>query len=161
MEDHPIVTRILKVLEEAGAWHEHFSHEPVRTSEEAAELRPGYSLRQGAKALIVRTRMAGGGRQFVMLVVPGDARFDSARVKQALGAKDLRFATPDEVAELTGGVEPGGVPPFGNLFGLPVVTDRSLYENDTIIFNASRTHSIAMRTKDYRALLAPLVASIV
>lgn len=159
--DHPIAGRILTVLDQDGAWHEHFAHAAVRTSEEAAQLRPGYGMRQGAKALIVRARYRGGERGFVMLVVPGDARFDSAKAKVALDAKDLRFATPEEVAELTDGVEPGGVPPFGNLFGLPVVTDPSLYENETIIFNASRTHSIAMRSADYRRLVAPLIASIV
>lgn len=161
MGDHPIVDRILKLLETAGAWHEHFSHEPVRTSEEAARLRPGYSLHEGAKALIVRTRPADGGQRFAMLVVPGDARFNSAQVRRVLDAKDVRFATPEEVAELTEGVELGGVPPFGNLFGLPVVTDPSLYDHETMIFNASRTHSIAMRTKDYRVLVEPRVAAIV
>ena len=159
--DHPIAERILAVLDEDGAWHEHFAHAPVRTSEEAARLRPGYTLRQGAKALLVRVRYRGGARGFVMLVVPGDARFDSAKAKEALDAKDLRFATPDEVAELTDGVEPGGVPPFGNLFGLPVVTDPSLYDQPTIIFNAGRTYSIAMRSADYRRLVNPRVAPIV
>jgi Ala-tRNA(Pro) deacylase len=159
--DHPIAERILAVLAENGAWHEHFAHAPVRTSEEAAQLRPGYRLRQGTKALIVRVRYRGGARGFVMLVVPGDAKFDSAKVKEALNAKDIRFATPEEVRELTDGVEPGGVPPFGNLFGLPVVTDPGIYDNDVIIFNASRTHSIAMRSADYRRLVRPVVARIV
>ena len=159
--DHPIAARIIDILSQDGAWHEHFAHEPVRTSEEAARLRPGYGLQQGAKALIVRARYRGGARGFVMLVVPGDARFDSAKAKTALDAKDLRFATPEEVADLTGGVEPGGVPPFGNLFGLPVVSDPELYENTTIIFNASRTHSIAMRSADYRRLVNPRVAAII
>ncbi len=159
--DHPIAERILAMLDEDGAWHEYFAHAPVRTSEEAARLRPGYTLRQGAKALLVRVRYRSGARGFVMLVVPGDARFDSAKAKEALDAKDLRFATPDEVAELTDGVEPGGVPPFGNLFGLPVVTDPSLYAQPTIIFNAGRTYSIAMRSADYRRLVNPRVAPIV
>jgi len=158
--DHPIAARILDLLSQDGAWHQHFAHAPVRTSEEAARLRPGYRLSQGAKALIVRARYGGGARGFVMLVVPGDARFDTGKVKAALGAKDLRFATAEEVADLTGGVEPGGVPPFGNLFGLRVVSDPRLYEHDTIIFNASRTHSIAMRSSDYRRLVDPEVADI-
>lgn len=159
--DHPIAGQILQILEQDGAWHEHFSHAAVRTSEEASRLRPGYDMRQGAKALIVRARLRGGDRRFIMLIVPGDARFNSAKTKAALDAKDLRFATPEEVADLTDGVEPGGVPPFGNLFGLSVVADPSLFSNDTIIFNASRTHSIAMRAADYRRLVNPEVAEIV
>jgi len=47
---HPVTGQILQLLQNDGCWYETFSHAPVRTSEEAAATRPGYSLRQGAKA---------------------------------------------------------------------------------------------------------------
>ncbi len=158
--EHPIAQEIIDELHQHDCWVENFEHEPVRTSEQAAELRPGYSLAQGAKAIIIRAKIPVEGKRFVMLVMPGDRKFDSAKVKLALGSKDIRFATEEEVGEITGGVKPGGVPPFGNLFGLMVVCDPSLFENEKIIFNAGRNISIAMRSTDYRNLVQPSVKEI-
>ena len=161
MSEHPVGQRIIDLLEDRQMWYETFEHEPVRTSEEAASLRPGYSLRQGAKALIVRAKISGQGKQFLMLVMPADEKLDSGKAKKTLNAKELRFATEAEVEDLTDGVMPGGVPPFGNLFGLQVVSDPSLFANERIIFNAGRTCSIAMRSADYRLLVSPTITSIV
>jgi len=98
--------------------------------------------------------------KFVMLVLPADLRFDNSKVKSFLGAKDLRFASEEEIGEITGGVQPGAVPPFGNLFGLEVVADPALFENDKIVFNAGdRCFSVAMNSEDYKRLVVPQVTS--
>lgn len=159
--EHPIAQKIISLLNQHNCWFEQFEHEPVRTSEEAAALRDDYSLQQGAKAIIIRAKIPNEGKRFVMLVIPADQKFDSAKVKQALGSKDIRFATEDEVIAITKGVKPGGVPPFGSLFGIAVISDHSLYENERIIFNAGRTISIAMKSADYRDLVKPKVEKIV
>jgi prolyl-tRNA editing enzyme YbaK/EbsC (Cys-tRNA(Pro) deacylase) len=65
------------------------------------------------------------------------------------------------VVEITGGVKPGGVPPFGNRFGLQVVCDPSLFGNEKIVFNAGRTTSIGMMSADYRRFVDPVVAEII
>jgi Ala-tRNA(Pro) deacylase len=58
-------------------------------------------------------------------------------------------------------VEPGGVPPFGNLFDLGVIADQELFGNEKIVFNAGdRRFSVAMKSEDYRQLANPVVASI-
>jgi prolyl-tRNA editing enzyme YbaK/EbsC (Cys-tRNA(Pro) deacylase) len=158
MTHHDVVSKILSLLVASNCWHETFEHEPVRTSEEAARTRPGYTLHQGAKAMIVKAK--GPETRFAMLVLPADLRFDNAKVKAALKAKDVRFATEQEVLELTGGVLPGAVPPFGNLFGLEVVADPSLFENERIVFNAGdRSFSVAMRSEDYKRIVAPQVTA--
>jgi len=96
-----------------------------------------------------------------MLVLPGVSRFDVNRVKQLFEAKDIRFATEQEVDDLTIGVKPGGVPPFGNLFGLEVIVDPRLLENEKIIFNAGdKSFSVGMYSKDYLQLVDPQVVSI-
>ncbi len=159
---HPIVSQILDQLKVNNCWHETFEHEPVRTSDEAADLRDGYSLHQGAKAILIRVKITNTEKRFVMLVVPGDARFDSDKVKKLLGAKNIRFATEVEVAEITGGVLPGGVPPFGNLFGLEVIVDPTLLENEKIIFNAGdKSFSVGMKSVDYVKLVEPQIAEII
>ncbi|MGH7868047.1 MAG: YbaK/EbsC family protein [Candidatus Dormibacteraceae bacterium] len=161
LEEHSIGQQIVKLLRENDCWFETFEHEPVRTSEEAAQIRDGYSLRQGAKALIIRAAIAGQGKKFLMLVVPGDRRFDEDKVKLLLNAKNIRFATEEEVESITEGVKPGGVPPFGNLFNLEVISDSSLYDMEKIVFNAGRTFSIAVKPADYQRLVEPQVAGIV
>lgn len=162
MEYHPTVNKIISLLEVNNCWFETFEHGPVRTSEEAAKIRTGYSLHQGAKAIIVKVYFVGNTDKFVMLVVPGDLRFDSQKVNQILKAKNLRFATEKEVLQITGGVLPGGVPPFGNLFNLEVYTDKSLFGNEKIIFNAGdRRFSIAMKSKNYLEITKPIICTIV
>ena len=152
-ELHPLTRQIEALLDDAGCWHETFAHAPARTSEEAAAARPGYSLAQGAKAIILRVKRTKKDKFFAMLVFPADRKFDGKRVKVHFGARDIRFATEAEVGELTGGVQPGGVPPFGNLFELPVYAAPELFERERIVFNAGdRRFSVAMRSADYRRL---------
>ena len=145
---HPVADKIETILREGGFWYERFLHEPVRTSEEAARVRPEYVQHQGTKALIVSVKEIGAdplcNKRFIMLV------------KSEIGYTDVRFAREDEVAQIT-----GGVPPFGNLFGLPVYADTAVFNNEKIIFNAGdRRVSIGMKSTDYRALVAPKVAQI-
>lgn len=163
---HPVVTAIKRILDTAKVEYRSFEHQAVRTSEEAAAIRPEYTIEQGAKALIIRIKRkdAQSGqevKEFVQVVVPGDKKFESKAVKNILDAKDLRFATEEEVKDLTGGVEPGGVPPFGNIFGLEVLADSSLLKHSEIIFNAGdRRYSIALKSEDYIKIVKPQIAII-
>src|SRR3954463_7462177 len=79
-------------------------HEPVFTSEQAAAVR-GTPLGSGAKALVVKA-----GEAFVLFVLPAHRKLDSKKAKAALGVRDLRFATKEEVLEKTG-LLPGSIPP--------------------------------------------------
>lgn len=162
MDYHPVTAKITGLLTANGSWFETFEHEPVRTSEQAAQVRHGYTLHQGAKAILLRVKVNETEKFFVMLVMPADLQFDKNRVKKILRARDLRFATEPEVAALTDGIQPGGVPPFGNLFNLRVLADPALFENEKIIFNAGdRRFSVAMRAEDYRRLATPEIIQIV
>src|SRR5437763_7720059 len=91
-----VFERIEQKLNDAGVAFTVLHHEPVFTSEQAAAVR-GTPLGSGAKALVVKA-----GEQFVLLIVPADRRLDSRKAKTALGVRDLRFATKDEVLEKTG-----------------------------------------------------------
>ena len=162
MPYHQTVTDILDLLKKKGCWFETFEHQPVVTSEEAAKLRHGYSISQGAKAIIVKIKNSAGENEFVMLVLPGDKKFDSPRVKKLLEVREFRFATADEISKLTNGIQIGGIPPFGNLFGIRVFAETTLLENEKIIFNAGdRSFSVAMKTKDYLEVVKPSIAEII
>ena len=134
--------RLAQWLREAGVAFEILEHAPAHTSEEAARVR-GTPLEHGAKALVVRA-----DDRFVHCVLPAHLKVDNAALRAIVGTRKLRFATRDELHALTG-CEPGAVPPFGNLFGLPVLVDEALCRNDRVVFNAgSHTASITMRCED-------------
>ncbi len=151
-----VFDRLRHLLKENGATFSVRHHEPVYTSEQAAEVR-GTTLASGAKALVVKA-----GERFVLLVVPADRKLSTRKVKESLGTKALRFATAEEVEQFTG-LQPGSIPPFGSLFGLPTYCDPALGDNASINFNAG-DHSISMNmtfpdyAKTERPTLGPLAA---
>jgi prolyl-tRNA editing enzyme YbaK/EbsC (Cys-tRNA(Pro) deacylase) len=148
----PVTDRLERWLRESGVEFRIFEHEPVRTSEEAARVR-GTPLEQGAKALVIRA-----DDRYVHLVLPAHLKADNATLRTLLGTRQLRFASADELRELTACV-PGAVPPFGNLFDLRVLIDEALTANETIAFNAgSNAVSITMRADDFVRLSGGTIA---
>jgi len=158
---HPIVKQIKDLLDQNVLWYRYFEHKPVKTSEEAAEIRPDYTLEQGAKALILRVKK---NKEvfFTMIVIPGNTKFDKKKVQKSLEIKNFRFATQEEINKITEGVQIGGIPPFGNLFGIKVYADEKILNVEKIIFNAGdRGISIAMRSVDYKNLVKPIISQLV
>ena len=142
----PVTERLERFLRERDARFRIMEHAPVFTSEEAARVR-GTPIEAGAKALVFLA-----ADRPVHVVLPGARRVDNARLRAVLGTRTLRFATRAELLALTGCV-PGAVPPFGNLFGLPVLVDEALAEREEIAFSAgSNTVSIIKRGDDFLRL---------
>lgn len=124
-------------------------HAPVYTSEAAAQVR-GTPLASGAKALVCKA-----DDRFVMVVLPADRKLASKLTRQTLGIKSLRFASREEVEQLTG-LTPGSIPPFGSLFGLPTCCDQNLSAQERINFNAGdHAISISMTYADFVAAEKP------
>lgn len=149
-----IFERLEKHLVEHDVPFDVLRHEPVYTSEEAARVR-GTPLASGAKALICRV-----DDRFVMFVLPADRRLANKAIRNRLGARKLRFASRDEVLELTG-LAPGSIPPFGSLLELPTWCDDALEAQKQINFNAGdHMISISMAYSDYVAIERPTIASV-
>lgn len=140
-----LLQSILSLLEESGAGYRLLTHEATPTSEDSARVR-GEPLAVGGKALIIKA-----AERHVLLVISAARRLDSGKLRRALGVKKTRFATADELRDLTGLVT-GAVPPFGEpILPLPLYVDASVLANDRIAFNAgSLTDSIIMPIDDYR-----------
>ena len=146
--------RLLARLREAGVPFSQREHAAVRTSEEAAAVR-GAPLHSGAKALVLK-----GGDRFLLAVLPADCALDSRALRTAVGSRRIRFASRDELLDLTG-LTPGAVPPFGSLFGLETVCDPGLADNEQINFNAgSHRHSVQMSYAHWEAMERPHMATI-
>ena len=108
------------------------------------------TLASGAKALVCKA-----DDRFVMIVLPADRKLASKLARKSLAIKSLRFATREEVEELTG-LAPGAIPPFGSLFDLPTCCDQKLAAEERINFNAGdHGISISMTFADYVAAENP------
>lgn len=152
--DAALRRRLLARLRRAGFAFTESEHAAVRTSEEAAAVR-GAPLRSGAKALVLKS-----GDRFLLAVLPADRALDSRALRAAAGSRRIRFASREELLELTG-LTPGAVPPFGSLFGMETVCDPGLADNRLINFNAgSHRHSVQMNYADWAALEQPRIAPI-
>ena len=141
-------------LQTEGVPFREVHHEPTRTSEDSARVR-GEELCVGGKALVIKV-----DETYRLFVLSADRKLDSAAIKRHFGARKTRFATPEELAELTGLV-PGSGPPFATpILPFPLYTDPSVFSHERIAFNAaSLTDSIVMQSGDYRRLAAPEVFS--
>lgn len=152
-ESEPVFDRLRKLLEGADARYQVLRHAPVYTSEEAAAIR-GVPLASGAKALVCKV-----DAEFRMFVLPADRKLDAKRIRKERGWKSVRFADRDEVLQLTG-LQPGSIPPFGSLFGLPTLCDPLLGENETINFNAGdHSISISLAYPEYLRVEQPELAT--
>ncbi|MBI3466322.1 MAG: hypothetical protein HY000_25200 [Planctomycetes bacterium] len=146
-----ILDRIRNLLAGSGVPFVEIQHAPTYTSEESAAAR-GEPLSVGAKALLVKT-----DEVFRLFVLPADRKLDSAAIKRQLNARRIRFATPEELAELTGLV-PGAVPPFGKpILPFDLFADSSIgTSSDKVAFNAgSLTVSLVMAASAWENVAKP------
>jgi Ala-tRNA(Pro) deacylase len=105
------------------------------------------------KVVIVKVQ-----ERFVMTVLPASWNVDLHRLRTVFATHRVRLATEDEITGLFPDCELGAMPPFGNLYGLPVYVDQSLTEDEEIVFQAG-THSDAIRMRywDFASLAFPVV----
>lgn len=153
----PILRRLRETLDAAGVRYEILHHDTAYTAEEtaAAQHVPGHAM---AKVVIC---MAGEPPREspLMAVVPATARVHLATLARAAAVRHLRLASEAESAALFPGCEPGAMPPFGALYGMPVWVDERLAREEHLVFNAG-THQLAVRLgwSDYARLESPEVA---
>jgi Ala-tRNA(Pro) deacylase len=108
--------------------------------------------------LVAKTVVVKVDDGFALAVMPATARANFARLRSALGAREVRLATELEFTGLFPDCEVGAMPPFGNLYGVPVYVDAALTQDKEIIFNAG-THqdTIRMRYADFERLALPKI----
>lgn len=138
-----ILQQIINLLNEKHIPFEHMTHDFVHRSEEAAKIR-GSRFEEAAKALICQ---ADG--KIIMAVVPGPVKMSYNILKKEIGAKKLCLASPEDVLSAIG-LAIGSVPPFGNLWNIPIYIEESLLHEEYMVFSAgSHYDSIRLKVKDY------------
>ena len=100
--------------------------------------------------------------KMVMLALPASYRVDFSRATQALGAKEVHLADEAELSAAFPDCDVGAMPPFGNLYHLPVYVDKSLAEDETIVFPVgTHTESMSLKYSDFERLVTPTIAEFV
>jgi len=147
-----ISPRLENFLTQHHVVFQHTAHRPTFTARELARAEHAPSS-EVAKAVVF---LADGA--FGMAVLGANTHIDLNELRHAIGAKSLRLATENELLDLFPDTELGAMPPFGNLYGIPVYVDERLAEEPEIVFNAG-THRdvIHMKYEDFARLAEPLV----
>jgi Ala-tRNA(Pro) deacylase len=139
-------------LRENGVGFEVMAHSQAFTMQEvAAALHiPG---RQVAKVVMVR---ASG--QNAMLVLAAPDRLDFNEVGRMLGSSEARLAKEEEFAGLFPDCDTGAMPPFGNLYDVPLYVDRFLADEPVVVFRVgSHGETMKLAYDDYSRLAQPRV----
>jgi Ala-tRNA(Pro) deacylase len=96
--------------------------------------------------------------QMSMAVLPASYRIDFCLLKEALGVGKVELASEMEFKFNFPNCEVGAMPPFGNLWDMPVYVAESLAEDEEISFNAgTHTELIKLAYKDFERLVKPVV----
>jgi Ala-tRNA(Pro) deacylase len=133
-------------------FEEHHHPRAVSAQEVAAsEHVPGRML---AKTVMV---LADG--EMVMLALPAPYQVDLEKAAAALGVDEVRLAEEEEFEDSFPDCEVGAMPPFGNLYGVPVYVEKTLAEDETIVFRSgTHTETMSVSYSDFERLVEPTVA---
>jgi len=143
-----------KLLDAQKVKYEAKKHKEAFTAQEiaAATHIPGDTL---AKVVVAKAKEG-----FFLAVLPASFRIDMKKLKSAVGAAgDIKIATEAEFKGLFPDCEVGAMPPFGTVYNLPTVVDKSLEVDEKIAFNAG-THKelVKMKFADFKAVEKPRIA---
>ncbi len=149
-----VMQRLKELLDQAGVAYQVATHPTAYTAQEVAQAQhvPGREL---VKVVVIRTSAG-----FALLALPATHRVALSRVHAFLSDPQARLATEQEFRDLFPQCEIGAMPPFGNLFGLPLYVDESLARDENIVFNAgSHTETVRMRYQDFVRVAQPVICS--
>jgi Ala-tRNA(Pro) deacylase len=83
-----------------------------------------------AKVLVLKI-----DKDIAMAIVGGDRNLDLEGLQKLAKAKKIDFAKERAIVEICKGIDPGAIPPFGDLWGVKVFCDKKILEVPRIIFS--------------------------
>lgn len=149
-------SRLIAYLQENEVPYLLQHHSKAYTAEEvaASEHVPG---RMMTKVVVVFA-----AEKMVLLVLSANDKVDLSKVALLFGTEDIRLADEAEFEKHFPDCEGGAMPPFGNLYNLPVYVDFSLAENEFIVFQAcTHTDTIKIAYSSFEQLVNPVVADLI
>lgn len=147
-----ILKTLCDYLDQESIRYTVISHSPAFTAQEIAAA-SHISGRELAKTVILRI-----DGELAMAVLPASYRVDVELLGELSGAVRIEMAKEADFHDVFQGCETGAMPPFGNLFDMPVHVADELTNDKYIAFNAgSHTELIQMRYCDFERLVHPSV----
>jgi Ala-tRNA(Pro) deacylase len=142
--------RLHNLLDEAHAPYTTLTHDRTVTAHETA------AAAHVANQRFAKTVMLKVDGNLAMMVMPAAYRVDLVRLSRALGGSEVELAQEDEFKDAFPDCELGAMPPFGNLYGMPVYVDARMAEQPEIVFNAgSHTDAVRMPYAEFEKLAQP------
>ncbi|RNF82835.1 aminoacyl-tRNA deacylase [Montanilutibacter psychrotolerans] len=142
--------RLHNFLDERHAPYATQSHDRTVTAEQTA------AAMHVAREHFAKTVMIKVDGNLAMMVMPATYRVDLTRLSRALGGPLVELAGESEFKDAFPDCEPGAMPPFGHLYGMPVYVDSRLAHQDEIAFNAgSHTDALRMPYAQFEQLAEP------
>jgi len=144
------VKKLKEFLDSHQVKYVSMTHSPAFTSQEIAAI-AHVSGKQLAKTVIVK---ADG--KLAMVVLPAQDQVNFAKLREVTGVTHMDLASESEFKDKFAGCEVGAMPPFGNLYDMPVYASSRLAQQDHIMFNAG-SHSELMQVSfgDFERLVKP------
>ena len=152
----PVMKKLRELFDEAKVSYEVYNHPLAYTVQEIAE-RQHFSGDQMAKVVMLKV-----DGNLVMGVITGSQKVHLNTVRSNLGAHEVRLETEDEFISRFPDCEIGAMPPFGNLFGVPVYVDPAVEKDESVYFNAgNHVQTVRLCYKDFEKLAKPRVVRLV
>ncbi len=150
------VKQLKEYLDSNNVKYVSITHSTAYTAQEIAALTHTKG-RDLAKTVIVKV-----DEKLAMAVLPASFHVDMNMLKEAVGAGSVMLAAELEFRARFPGCETGAMPPFGNLYDMPVYVDERLTKDSEIAFNAG-SHNELMRLSfdDFNRLAKPKVLRFV
>jgi len=145
-----LVKKLQEFLDTRNIEYDIISHSPANTAQQTAA-----SAHVHGKDL-AKTVMVKADGAMTMAVLPSNYRIDFTLLQEAMGATSISLACEEEFRNLFPDCENGAMPPFGNLYGMTVVVEEKLTNDESIAFNAgTHTDLVKMHYKDFEKLVKP------
>lgn len=145
------VEQLKKYLDENEIQYVSVEHSVAYTAKEIAE-RINIKGDQMAKTVMVNLDGC-----MSMVVLPASCRIRWDRFMKAMGTELVALATEDEFKDRFPLCEVGAMPPFGNLYDIPVYMYEGFDEEGDFAFRAGNHHEvIKMKLSDYMNLAHPM-----
>lgn len=146
--------RLEKYLREHDVAYEVQQHPQAFTAQEIAAAEHVSGSRFAKVVMVVA-----GGKP-LMLVLPASRMVDLTRAQDLVGQGQLRLAQEGEFQASFPDCEPGAMPPFGNLYEIPVFVDESLSDEEAMYFQAgSHEETMSVAYRDFARLAGPTVGN--
>lgn len=110
--------------------------------------------------VVAKTVIVLADKRLFAFVLPASLQIDLEKIRELLHANEIRLAHEWEFASAFPDCAVGAMPPFANLYGLPVYVEEHLADQEKIVFPVG-THreTMSLNYADFARLVQPRTAA--